>query len=493
MSDAFDVCGPLPTGVTVLEASAGTGKTYTIAALAARYVADGIPVEQLLMVTFGRMATSELRERVRERLVSAEQGVGRALAGATPEDDEVVRLLASGSPDEIRTRRERLARALADFDSATIATTHAFCQEVLGGLGVLGDLGSDVTFVEDISDLTGEVVDDLYVRRFGRRDTPEFSRSEAMKIALMAINNPAAPIEPQHAPDHPAAEMRVRLAGAARDELDVRKQRTGVMNFDDLLTHLSATLEGAGGEVAAARLRKRYRVVLVDEFQDTDPVQWRIMQTAFGDGKTTLVLIGDPKQAIYAFRGADVYAYIEAAQTAGAQATLTVNRRSDQGLLDAYDALFDGAKLGHEGIVYREVSAAPANREPRLHGAPDPAPLRIRVVPRDGPDPDRQGYAQLDPARAVRRPRRRGRHRLAAAIRRDHRRRRPHPARSHRRAHPHERQRVCGARRTRGASTSPPSSTAPAASSAPSRRASGCACSRRSSAPPTRRAPARRR
>ena len=87
MSNAFDVCGPLPTGVTVLEASAGTGKTYTIAALAARYVAEGIPVEQLLMVTFGRMATSELRERVRERLVSAEQGVGRALAGAPPADD----------------------------------------------------------------------------------------------------------------------------------------------------------------------------------------------------------------------------------------------------------------------------------------------------------------------------------------------------------------------------------------------------------------------
>ena len=59
--------------------------------------------------------------------------------------------------------------------------------------------------------------------------------------------------------------------------------------------------------------------MLVDEFQDTDPVQWQIMQTAFGDGKTTLVLIGDPKQAIYAFRGADVYAYIEAAQTAGSR------------------------------------------------------------------------------------------------------------------------------------------------------------------------------
>jgi exodeoxyribonuclease V beta subunit len=165
MTGAFDVCGPLPTGVTVFEASAGTGKTFTIAALAARYVAEGTPPEQLLMVTFTRMATSELRERVRERLVSAEHGLERALAGAPPEDDEVVRLLATGTPDEVRTRRERLVAALADFDSATIATTHGFCQEVLGGLGVLGDVESDTTFVEDVTDLRDEVVDDLYIRR----------------------------------------------------------------------------------------------------------------------------------------------------------------------------------------------------------------------------------------------------------------------------------------------------------------------------------------
>src|SRR4029079_12253311 len=98
VTEPFDVCGPLPTGVTVLEASAGTGKTFTIAALAARYVAEGTPLDQILMVTFTRMATGELRERVRERLVSAEQGLERALAGAPPEDDAVVQLLAPGGP-----------------------------------------------------------------------------------------------------------------------------------------------------------------------------------------------------------------------------------------------------------------------------------------------------------------------------------------------------------------------------------------------------------
>jgi exodeoxyribonuclease V beta subunit len=399
VSDAFDVCGPLPTGVTVLEASAGTGKTFTIAALAARYVAEAIPLAELLMVTFGRMATGELRARVRERLVTAEQGLSRALAGAPPPDDEVVRLLATGTEEEVRTRRDRLARALADFDSATIATTHAFCQEVLGGLGVLGDIGSDTAFVEDLSDLQAEVVDDLYVRRFGRRGEPEFSRAEALAIATAAIENPAAPIEPANASDGCPAAMRVRLAKAAREEFEARKRRARVMGYDDLLTRLDDTLRDDGGGLAVARLRARYRVVLVDEFQDTDPVQWRIMRTAFGDGDTTLVLIGDPKQAIYAFRGADVYAYIDAKRTAGAEATLDVNWRSDQGLLDAYDALFGGAKLGHEGIPYRDVRAARANREPRLRGAPDPAPLRIRVVPRDSVGLTSKGYALLNPAR----------------------------------------------------------------------------------------------
>jgi exodeoxyribonuclease V beta subunit len=489
MTEPFDVCGPLPTGVTVLEASAGTGKTFTIAALAARYVADGVPLHQLLMVTFTRMATGELRERVRERLVSAEHGLERALAGAPdPEDDEVVRLLSDGSPSVVALRRERLAAALADFDSATIATTHGFCQEVLGGLGVLGDIEADTTFLEDVTDLRDEVVDDLYVRRFARRGTPEFSRSEALAIARTAIDNPAAPIEPADAPDNTIAAMRVRLAGAARTELDARKRRTGVMTYDDLLTRLHCTLVGESGEVAAARLRARYRVVLVDEFQDTDPVQWEIMRTAFGDGEVTLVLIGDPKQAIYAFRGADVYAYIEAARTAGTEATLTVNRRSDQGLIDAYDALFDGAKLGHEGIVYRHVSAAHAGA--RLHGAPDPAPLRIRVVPRDEVGLTAKGswIRRASTSLATSRP---TSSRCSAPAPRSTERAASGPATSPSWSGPTARPRGSGTPWKQW--TCPPSSTAPAACSAPTQPSSGCACWKRSSAPPTRPARARRR
>ncbi|HWB71632.1 MAG TPA: UvrD-helicase domain-containing protein, partial [Egibacteraceae bacterium] len=381
---AFDVCGPLPAGVTVLEASAGTGKTFTVAALAARYVADGTPLEQLLLVTFTRMATGELRARVRERLVSAEQGLARACAGIpAPRDDDVLRLLAQGTPAELERRRRRLAAALADFDAATIATTHGFCQHILGGLGVAGDVEPDITFVEDPGDLVDEVVDDLYVRRFHRGETPPFDRAEARRIARIAVDNPHAWLEPTAAAYGSAFAMRRRLALAVREEVERRKRRAKILTYDDLLTRLAATLRHPQrGPGACRRLRERYRVALVDEFQDTDPVQWEIVRRAFGDGATTLVLIGDPKQAIYAFRGADVYAYLDAARAARTRATLAVNWRSDQGLVDAYDALLRGTKLGHEGIVYRTVRAAQANQRTRLVGAPCVAPLRVRLVHR---------------------------------------------------------------------------------------------------------------
>ncbi len=394
----FDVRGPLPTGVTMLEASAGTGKTFTIAALAARYVAEGTPLERLLLVTFTRMATGELRDRVRERLVAVEQGLSRALAGEHP-TDEVVALLAAGPPETVRVRRDLLSRALADFDAATIATTHGFCQEVLSGLGVVGDVDPGTEFVEDLEDLLEEVVDDLYVRRFHQLGLPQFERREAMQIARAAVENPTAPVVPVGAPEESIAAMRVRLALRVRDELEARKRRSEVMTYDDLLTRLKGTLEGPSGEAAARRLRERYGVVLVDEFQDTDPVQWDILRLAFGGGGVTLVLIGDPKQAIYAFRGADVYAYLAAARAAGERATLDVNWRSDQFLIDAYDALFGNARLGHEGIEYRRVRAAEGNREPGLRDAPVAAPLRLRLVPRTEVDRTPRGYARAPAAR----------------------------------------------------------------------------------------------
>jgi exodeoxyribonuclease V beta subunit len=165
----FDVCGPLPTGTTVLEASAGTGKTYAIAALAARYIADGQPLSELMMITFGRMATNELRMRIRERLAGVELALSRALgpgADDQPAADAVIELLCTGDRDTLQLRHQRIRAALADFDSAMIATTHEFCQRMLDELGVLGDHEPDAVFTESMTDLVHEVAADVYLRRY---------------------------------------------------------------------------------------------------------------------------------------------------------------------------------------------------------------------------------------------------------------------------------------------------------------------------------------
>jgi len=393
----FDIRDSLPTGTTILEASAGTGKTYTVGALVTRYVAEGVAtLDQLLVVTFGRAASQELRERVREQLVAAERALADPEA-ARHNDNDLIALLAVGNDGIVAERRRRLTRALADFDAATIATTHQFCQQVLTGLGVAGDSDPGVTLVEDLDDLVVEVVDDLYVRRFAApgATTPEINRMMALELGRQAVRDPGARLEPAGEPADSPSALRFRFAGAVRAEVDRRKRRRGLLGYDDLLSRLADALlpEDAA---ARTRMRARWQIVLIDEFQDTDPVQWDVLRLAFAE-VATLILIGDPKQAIYAFRGGDVYTYLAAARTADKSATLSQNWRSDAPLVDALQVLFDGAQLGEEEIVVRPVTAA--NRGTRLTGAPSPAPFRLRVATRAQFGRPPRGKIYMDQAR----------------------------------------------------------------------------------------------
>jgi exodeoxyribonuclease V beta subunit len=375
--------------VTILEASAGTGKTFTIAALVTRLVAEGVvTLSEILAVTFTRMATGELRDRVRERLVTAERGLSRLLdAGEKPDaDDVVLQMIAEGGPEAVAPRRQRLADALASFDAATITTTHGFCHMVLAALGVWGEVANGATLLEDPTDLVEEVVDDLFVRHVLLYGKLPFRRRLALEAGLSAVRTPDAPLEPPvDQADATPAGLRRRLGAASRLEVRRRLLDANLLTYDDLLVRLADALsDDERGPTACQRLRQRYRVVLVDEFQDTDPLQWKVVRQAFGDGRTRLVLIGDPKQAVYSFRGADVYAYLDAARAADPQRrfTLEENWRSDAGLLEAYDALLSPLHLGHPEIVYRRAYATPAHRLPGLQDAPVAAPLRVRLVQR---------------------------------------------------------------------------------------------------------------
>lgn len=396
LGSAFDLCGPLPSGTTVLEASAGTGKTHAIVGLAVRYVAEaGIDIGRLLLVTFSRAATQELRERTRERFVV----VADALAApdvARVAGDPLIRYLAGADDDEVWRRRARLLSALSDFDAGAIATTHSFCQRMLDELGLAGEHEPGCRFVEAVDDLALTVADDLYLNRYARAEPP-FTVREAHELALDAVRDRQARLTPDI---DGAAGERVAFAGAVRAETERRKRLSGIRDFDDLLTLLrDALADPEHGPRACRRIADRYQVALVDEFQDTDPLQWEILRRAF-HGNTTLVLVGDPKQAIYAFRGAEVLSYLDAVAHATTRQELTTNWRSDAGLLAAFDHLMGGAALGHDQIVVHPITAT--RPWSRLSGPEDLiAPLRLRCLPRTGAGPlNKSGFPTVGRMRA---------------------------------------------------------------------------------------------
>jgi len=367
MNQQFNLTGSLPEGTLLLEASAGTGKTSTIASLATRYVVEGIArIDQLLIITFGRSATHELRERIRTELNRA----------AALYDEPA---------------RGRAVAALATFDTATIATTHQFCAQALQSLGITADVDPLETLVEDLTDLVTEVVDDLFVRAYGvvrsgkQPVQPDFSRQEAQTIASKVVENPFAEI---FTPGD-ASEARIRFARTVRNEVLSRRRQRGLITFDDLVMRLAAAVNDPDtGETDCARLRRRFPIVMVDEFQDTDESQWQLLRRIFHK-HSTLIMIGDPKQAIYAFRGGDITTYLEASKSAESVQTLSQNWRSDEPLVTAVRELFGDVALGDERIRVTDVAAhTPA----RLHGAGNP--LRLRVI---NPAGSTQPVAQLRP------------------------------------------------------------------------------------------------
>jgi len=193
------------------------------------------------------------------------------------------------------------------------------------------------------------------------------------------VNNAAAELRPADPEPGTAAAAYVDFARAVRAELEIRKRRRGVLGYDDLLSRLADAL---GDEDSAARTRMagRWPIVMVDEFQDTDPVQWAVIDRGLR-GVSTVVLIGDPKQAIYGFRGGDIVTYLQASEHAGQRHTLGVNWRSDAALVSRLQVVIGGVELGDPRIVVHPVDAH--HQGSRLAGAPNPDPLRLRVVSRE--------------------------------------------------------------------------------------------------------------
>jgi exodeoxyribonuclease V beta subunit len=401
----FQITGPLPRGRAAIEASAGTGKTFTLAALAARYVAeDGVDVGELLVVTFTRAAAAELRERVRSRLTDAAHAL--RTGDATERDEVTEHLLA----EDRELRAARLEAAITDFDAATITTIHGFAQQVLVSLGSAAPGDLDARLVDDSLEMVAQVCSDVLAA--AAVVTPD-RVDELPKIRTLAkhvrtvLGNPGIAVVPDPAEATANGGRWRELVDHAVDEIHRRRREAGTLAFDDLLTQLRDALGRNTG--AATALRDRYRVALIDEFQDTDPVQWEIFDRIFGDDEPrALVLVGDPKQAIYAFRGANVHTYLEATGAAGTErTTLGTNWRSDQALLDGLEPLLEGAAFGDDRIGFVDTVATGDHADRRLlapTGEPLPAfELRAALGPELERQPNAKAAIVVDDAwRAIR-------------------------------------------------------------------------------------------
>ncbi len=351
----------------VVEASAGTGKTYSVAALVTRELAlrDDLRIGQVLITTFTRNAAAELRDRVRRRLVDT---IALLASGADAAGDVIIERLREGTADEVAQRIARLERALAEFDTATISTIHGVCSRVLRAAGLEAAAVVDESASQRV---LAEVVNDVVVSH--ARTTSRWDERRIAPLVAKLLEDPF--LEPW------IDRNTSSLDDAARSRLDelpallrecVRRIQAATATqpgYTDLLRiAYELVSDEKRGDLLLA-LMQRFQLAIVDEAQDTDRLQWAFFKKLFpgGDGRA-LVSVGDPKQSIYAFRGADVRAYVTYAQGAKAHRTLSTNRRSDQPLLDGLNAGFAGQTFG-EGIRYIDVKAPQSRQASQITGS----------------------------------------------------------------------------------------------------------------------------
>ena len=434
----------LAPGTTLIEASAGTGKTFTIQYIVLDLLLKGLRIAEILVVTFTEAATKELSDRLQSFLAE----VHAILVGEVEDDGPCRRVLdrAIARHGETAVRRI-ISTALLEIDQASITTIHGFCQRALQENAFAADANFDMEVCPDTGVIVGELVMDFL--RCAQLEMPLCPPAAANHATLAGRGHKLTPMlemrDPYPKPLSSVGEDLIRLVSAVQafkpqadaivqeflsyegklngasykkdyfedfksllhkvlenpiahdltkisasairskfkkayqgtelksaffatcEELELAKAdyesdflccfdtwfikafkalklERGLMTYDDMILDLDRALMKS--ERLKTQLRERYRAALVDEFQDTDDRQYHIFSSLFGtrsDAACYFAMIGDPKQSIYAFRGADIDAYLQARRGADNCFTLPMNYRAEASLVGATNAFFENA------------------------------------------------------------------------------------------------------------------------------------------------------
>lgn len=392
MSKIFDVVNTPLQGSHLIEASAGTGKTYSLIHIVLRLIIEeGLSIDRLLLVTFTKAATAELRQRVRELLITAREAFINARDNDEQYDPTLLSLVHKWR--EAHLSEETFRQAIDRMDDASICTIHSFCQKMLEEHKFSSSEGFDFEIGSD-DDLRHEVIEQFLRKELNATDDAalksaliEYSPWDNILKALTAapqdrtvelfdqvlfidpkngkINEKIS--EAEKALDDEVKTVLKRFIDWAPQELKRRKRQSGIRSFDDLLLDMYSELDNPA---FVERVRSRYDGVLIDEFQDTDPIQYKIFKRLFlGDQSRarSVFFVGDPKQSIYRFRNADLNTYLAAREDIGEVFELNVNYRSNPLLLEAFNTFYTHADTPFldSGVTYSALQAG-ANKKPLM-------------------------------------------------------------------------------------------------------------------------------
>ena len=358
-------------GINLIEASAGTGKTYSIAAIFLRLVLEGKPVDSILAVTFTRSATAELKNRLLEFLKKAKNILTERADKRTDPIITAITLQHSGSRGEAL---KRLERAIISFDKCSVFTIHGFCSKIVRENAFESASRFNLELSKDTGSSIKEAVIDFWRKYSGTADehflheaaskkwfsidelarlikgrtlcekpliVPETDRKELSWERNQEIFKKNDDVEKEFCTD--ALILLDRLFDEARENIEKKRNMTGKMGFDDLLSILESALNrsDAFSKQLINIMEKKYSAILIDEFQDTDPVQYSIFTKLFGNSKNPVFYIGDPKQSIYSFRNADVFAYLKVSRNPDiTKYSMDQNHRSSPMMTKGVNTLF---------------------------------------------------------------------------------------------------------------------------------------------------------